>query len=307
LKSCDSFRNCYGPGDDQDYYSGPKGHITVTGGEPFIRDDFLSLLDVFHRNRSEFSFAILTNGTLIDATLAARLGRLQPTFVQVSVEGSRETHDKIRGSGSFDRAIEALKLLKRRRIRTMISFTAHRSNYLEFPRVAELGRKLGVQRVWADRLIPCGSGSELSEQLLTPQETQRFFESMLVERKRMARRWFTRTEVAMHRALQFLVAGTSPYHCTAGDSLITVQPNADLYPCRRMSMRVGNLFDTPLMNLYHNSDLFQKLRDRKQTGEGCENCDFIESCRGGLKCLSFAVTGNPFSADPGCWLARVKA
>ena len=28
---------------------GPRGHITVTGGEPFVRRDFLDLLDVFHR------------------------------------------------------------------------------------------------------------------------------------------------------------------------------------------------------------------------------------------------------------------
>ena len=43
-----------------------RGHITVTGGEPFVRQDFLDLLDVFSANRALFSFAILTNGTFID-------------------------------------------------------------------------------------------------------------------------------------------------------------------------------------------------------------------------------------------------
>ena len=38
----------------------------------------------------------------------------------------------------------------------MISFTAQRSNYREFPEVARLGRQLKINRVWADRLIPEG-------------------------------------------------------------------------------------------------------------------------------------------------------
>ena len=280
------------------------GHITVTGGEPFIRRDFLDLLDVFHGHRHDFSFAVLTNGSLIDRPIATRLSKLRPAFIQVSIEGSRSTHDKIRGTGNFDRTVEALKLLNRRRIRTLISFTAHRANFREFTDVAELGRKLGVWRVWADRLIPCGSGTDLRQNVLTPQETLEFFKIMSAERKKMARRWFCRTEVAMHRALQFLVAGTTPYYCTAGDSLITVQPNGDLLPCRRMPIRVGNLLNTPLEELYYESDILQSLRDRSRVSEGCQGCLHNSRCRGGLKCLSYAVTGDPFVADPGCRLAR---
>jgi radical SAM protein with 4Fe4S-binding SPASM domain len=111
-----------------------------------------------------------------------------------------------------------------------------------------------------------------------------------------------RTEVAMHRALQFLECG-HPYHCTAGDTLITVQPNEDLYPCRRMPIRVGNLLETPLVDLYRKSPLFRDLRNREKVSKGCQGCCFSGLCRGGLKCLSYAVTGDPFRADPGCWLA----
>lgn len=40
------------------------------------------------------------------------------------------------------------------------------------------GRRLRVTRVWADRLIPWGSGLQLREQMLTPEETREFFEIM---------------------------------------------------------------------------------------------------------------------------------
>jgi radical SAM protein with 4Fe4S-binding SPASM domain len=275
-----------------------SGHITVTGGEPFVRRDFLDLLEVFAANRQYFSFAILTNGSLIDTAMARRLRKLGPSFVQVSIEGTRTTHDKIRGSGNLEQTVAALKNLVRERIRTFISFTAHRENFREFSEVARLGRKVRVSRVWADRLIPWGAGSELKENVLTPEETQEFFEIMKKARNQEARRWFGRTEIAMHRALQFLVAGGRPYHCTAGDTLVTVHPNGDLYPCRRMPIPVGNLLETPLTELYFNSDLFHALRNRNLISERCQDCFYSELCRGGLRCLSYAMTGEPFEADP---------
>ncbi|MHB8876134.1 MAG: radical SAM protein [Myxococcaceae bacterium] len=283
----------------------PRGHVTVTGGEPFVRADFLPLLEELASRRDELTFAVLTNGTLIDATLATRLAALRPSFVQVSIEGTAATHDAIRGRGSYQRAVEALGLLVEAKVRTQISFTAQAGNYREFPEVARLGRKLGVARVWADRLIPAGEGRGLSALSLSPQQTRELFELMWAARRAAKQKWFGRTEVSMRRALQFLVGGGRPYHCTAGDTLLTVLPNGDLVPCRRMPIVLGNLTRTPLRQLYEEHPLLQALRDRTKVSAGCEKCSLAPSCRGGLRCLSFAQTGDPFRADPGCWLAGV--
>lgn len=281
------------------------GHINISGGEPFIRKDFLDLLEVFHRNKDRFSFGILTNGTFIDHAMAVRLRKLGPRFVQVSIEGSESTNDKIRGRGTFERTTSALKHLIQEKVHSVISFTAHRDNYHEFPAVARLGVTLGVSRVWSDRLIPWGRGSDLRHQMLTPEETREFFEIMVKTRDE-AQRNFYRTEIAMHRALQFLAGGGRPYHCGAGDTLLTVQSNGDLYPCRRMPIKVGNLLEKPLVELYYENDLFHALRNPNRISEGCNECSFIDKCRGGLKCLSYAVTGDPFQADPGCWRATSR-
>nr|QNO50093.1 PqqA peptide cyclase [Methanosarcinales archaeon ANME-2c ERB4] len=276
-----------------------RGHITVTGGEPFIRHDFMDLLEFFSAQRQRISYAVLTNGSFIDAEMAHRLHDLTPTFVQVSIDGTQATHDRIRGVGDFKRVISAVKHLVRERVPTFISFTAHRANFREFADVANLGMRLRVDRVWADRFIPLGRGLESEYQVLNPDETREFFEIMYRARRKAKRSLFCRTEIAMHRALQFLVAGGIPHHCTAGDTLITVMPNGDLYPCRRMPIRAGNLVETPLIKLYYKSDLFCALR--KRISEGCEGCFYSGLCRGGLRCLSYALTGDPFTTDPGCW------
>lgn len=281
-----------------------RGHVTVTGGEPFVRPDFMDLLDVIAGRVDRFAFAILTNGSLIDATVARHMKRLGPAFVQVSIEGLRQSHDRIRGEGQFDRAVMGIEALVQERIRTLISFTARRDNFREFLDVARLGRQLKVARIWADRMIPWGSGASLSDQILSPEETREFFETMHRAREECVHRWFGRTEIAMHRALEFLVSGDTPYRCAAGDTLITVMPNGDVFPCRRMPVRVGNLLEEPLEGLYYQSDFLRALRDRRRCSEGCEDCCYSALCRGGLKCLSYAVTDDPFKADPGCWLAK---
>ena len=277
------------------------GHITVSGGEPFVREDFFDILEVFRSHKKDFSFSILTNGSLIDRKIAGRLSSLGPRFVQLSLEGKEATHDAIRGKGSYAKTVDAIRHLKKEGLRVLVSFTAHRANYREFGAVAAIGRGLKVDRVWADRLIPTGAGTGMRSQALTPVETREFLEIMKRSCRRSILAPFNRTEVSMKRALQFLFSGERPYRCTAGDSLITIQSNGDLVPCRRMPIVAGNLTEAALADLYNDSEIFKRLRDRSRAQEGCEGCLYSALCGGGLKCLSYAVTGSPFKADPGCW------
>jgi radical SAM protein with 4Fe4S-binding SPASM domain len=251
----------------------------------------------------QISYGILTNGTLINPDTARHLKELRPAFVQVSIEGTRETHDQIRGEGSYQKAIEGIANLTAAGVSAYISFTAYRRNYQDFPDVVRRGRKLGVSRIWADRLIPCGNGASLMDDLLDQEETLAFFK--LMERSRKKKRPFLpdKKDVAMHRALQFLVGGGEPYHCCAGDTLITVLPNGDVLPCRRMPVVVGNIFEKPLKEIYLDDPFLQSLRDKNTICRGCEQCLFNKVCGGGLRCLSQAVNGSPFYADPGCWLS----
>lgn len=283
-----------------------RAHVTVTGGEPFLREDFPLLLERLSGARQFFSFAVLTNGTLLTPGAVRSLGRLRPSFVQVSIDGTRESHDSIRGDMSYDLAVAGVKLLVGAGIPAYLSFTAQRCNYRDFPAVARLGRLLGVARVWSDRMVPCGREHRAEETLLTPDETREFIGLMEEERRRG---WFGLSPVVLHRSLQFTASGISPYRCSAGDTLVTVLPNGDVCPCRRMPIVAGNMLRQPLESLYGNSDLFRRLRDRTLMSTGCESCFYARTCGGGSRCLAWAVHGDPFRADPGCWLAAnaVKA
>jgi radical SAM protein with 4Fe4S-binding SPASM domain len=281
-----------------------RAHINLTGGEPFAHPGFLPLLETLARKRPRLSFAILTNGTLLDAATSAQLARLKPGFVQVSLEGTEPTHDRIRGPGNFARVLGAIRLLQRARVPVLVAFTAHRGNFTEFPAVARLAADLRVRRVWADRFIPEGAGAAAGLQTLSPQETREFIRLLDQAAAEAKRRWFGRTEVARHRALQFLGGSSFPYRCTAGDSLLALLPNGDVLPCRRLPLRAGNLLDAPLHEIYRDAPVLKSLRHPGQAIAGCAPCAFRHTCHGGLKCLAYAIHGDPFRGDPGCWLSE---
>ena len=48
--------------------------------------------------------------------------------IQVSVDGDEKAHDFIRGEGSYEKAVRALKLLDEHGIRHSISFTINQAN-----------------------------------------------------------------------------------------------------------------------------------------------------------------------------------
>lgn len=281
-----------------------RAHITITGGEPFLRGDILDLLDLLAAHRRRFSLAILTSGVLIDERLARYLGFLRPRFVQVSMDSGKETHDRIRGAGNFDQVSAGIRRLVRHHVPTIISFTAHRQNFRDFPQVFKAGLKLGAKLVWADRFIPLGQSEAMRELTLSPAETREFVRLVCATRPgkfSLARR---RTDVACRRALQFLHSGQRPYACTAGSTLLTVMANGDLVPCRRMPMVIGNLLNENLSDLYWRNDRLLALRRRDRVAGGCESCRHHDLCRGGLRCLAYAIYGDTNRADPGCWLAR---
>lgn len=273
-------------------------HITITGGEPFIRDDFIDLLEEFAQSRLLFSYGILSNGLLINDQIIKKLTETKPAFIQFSIEGNKKTHDSIRGKGNYVKTKTILKKLHKAGIRTLISFTAHKQNFKDFKQVAKLAHETNTSRLWADRLIPMGSGEQL--QILSPEETDYFFNIMYKEKKRRRSFSQSKTEIAMHRALQFHKSGGHPYHCTAGESLLTIDANGNLLPCRRMPIKVGNLQDNTIETLYQNSPLLKALRNPLNTSNECDQCLYKNLCRGGLKCLSYTINGNPFTRDPGC-------
>ena len=117
-----------GPGDDHHALM-PRDHVRsrvaegvslgvkefyFTGGEPFIHP---TMLEIIADTLAHGPVTVLTNGTLFSVTRVAALRRLGAAArysleIRVSLDGWRSAdHDRLRGAGSFERALEGLRRL----------------------------------------------------------------------------------------------------------------------------------------------------------------------------------------------------
>ena len=218
--------------------------------------------------------------------------------MQVSLEGDKKINDFIRGKGVYKMVGDAIKSLKKYNVFTSVSFTATKLNYKKFPKVVKYAEKLKVDNVWSDRYIPMGSNED-KDFLMNIDETKEYLNIMKQERCRLKNKKSC-TNVSMNRALQFMPINDFPYSCTAGKSLLTVMENADLVPCRRMPIVVGNLLRDNMYTLYKKSDVLNDLR-QDDIPEDCRECEHSSLCKGGLKCLTYALTGSYKKKDVGCY------
>ncbi len=101
-------------------------HIYMfTGGEPLMRkDDLIKLCEAY----PDCAFLAYTNGTLVDEAFCDELLRVGNMTLALSIEGSEGVTDSRRGCGTHRKVIEAMELLKRKKIIFGISVCYTREN-----------------------------------------------------------------------------------------------------------------------------------------------------------------------------------
>lgn len=279
-----------------------RGHVNITGGEPFIRKDIFEILDFFKANKERFTFGILTNGTYLTEDIVKKLKTYNPRIVQVSLDGNKKIHDEIRGAGSYNEVISALKLLNKYNIKGLVSFTANNKNYKYFSDVVRASIKAKAYKVWSDRLVPIGNGQSEEIETLNPEELKKYLSIMKKEKERFINKIF-KTKVSMERSLQFLNGCGDIYSCSAGDGLVIITENGDVMPCRRLPIIAGNIKNESLKNIYFNSKVMKEVR-KNIIPKGCEKCGFNDTCRGGAKCISYGIYKDYTVGDYGCPLKK---
>jgi len=86
-----------------------KPKIYLGGSEPFIRQDFLMILE--HIKSKDLAISFATNGTLLDPQKIEMLVKLNVEDVKFSIDGQEELHDHIRGKGVFKKVTSAVEEL----------------------------------------------------------------------------------------------------------------------------------------------------------------------------------------------------
>lgn len=278
-----------------------KGTLSITGGEPFIvQDKMFPLLSHIDALQSVHHFDILTNGWFINNEVIEKLKTLTKLRrVQLSLEGATpSTNDEIRGSGSFEKAIDAIRLLKQNNFQVAVMMTISSFNKGEIDPLIDLLAEEDVDTFSAERFIPEGKGSALEQNFLGLDQLREIFTEIY---KRALKQ--KKPRVLLYRPLFALLNGDDPTvgaMCSVGTNALTIMHDGTIYPCRRLPIPIGNALTDSFYKIWYTSDLLWNIRQASNLKGKCSGCDLIPVCRG-CRAMAYSVTGDYLAEDPQCW------
>lgn len=276
-------------------------HLTYSGGEPFMREDFLELA-VFSANLGFDSVSVATNGAFIDRGKAAQLA-LPNLAIQVSVDGdSAAVHDRARGvPGSFDGALRALRVLSEQGAKARACTTVTTLNVDRVPQVIELMEGIGVSSFRFQGMLPGGRGKgNAAEIMLSPERMKRLMEYLVSRNLDPGGLSFTLGEPPGGE-VDFEASGA----CSAGYATCSITPDGTVVPCTYFWGTNGeNVRAHSFQWIWDNSavlNYFRTIRLSEITGK-CRQCAWFMRCHGGCRAETY-LAGDLFGSNRNCWVA----
>ena len=277
------------------------GTLSITGGEPFVvMDKLFPLLKHINALEKINYFDVLTNGSLFDEAILSKLKEFKKLRrVQVSFEsGNQKLNDQIRGNGSFEKTLSAIRLLKKNDFQVAVMMTLSNINKNEIEPLIEVLKKEGVDTFSAERFIPEGAGAELKDELLTADEVREVFQriySIAMKEDKI--------RILLYRPLFALLNGNDPTVgalCSVGNNALTIMHDGTIYPCRRLPIPIGNALTDSFYKVWYTSEVLWNVRNHNNLKGKCPDCDLIPVCRG-CRAMAYALTGDYLAEDPQCW------
>ena len=308
--------------------SGSRRHLEVDffGGEPLINWEVCKEIVAYGRELEKkydkiFNFTLTTNGVLIDDDVIDFTNREMGNVV-LSLDGRRETHDRMRhsktGEGTYDAIIGNFKDLVRSRLAAGSdplagsteyymrgTYTAYNKDFAaDVLAMADLGfRETSIEPVVADPSAPYALHEEDLPQLF--EEYEKLALEMLAREERGEGFSFYHYTVDLEGGpcIYKRVSG-----CGVATEYLAVTPSGDLYPCHQFvgddDMIVGNIYD----GITH-PETVSIFADGNNiyTRDKCAGCWARLYCAGGCAANNFHSNGDINKVyEFGCRLHRKR-
>ena len=294
--------------------------LLFSGGEPCLRPD-LEVLMAYAKAKG-LRVVLSTNGTLITSERARRFADVGLSYVGVSLDGLKETHDSFRGvAGAFERALEGIRNAKASGVKVGLRMTISRGNWKDIPAVFDLMKRERVDRACFYHLVYAGRGSALIGEDLSHEECRAAVRTIMDETKV----WFAaggRPEILTvdnHADGPFVyleLLKEDPAHAaevlellkmnrgnSSGDGIGCVSWDGEVYADQFWRHRsFGNVRSRKFSEIWQGDEL-RPLKDKRLHVKGrCADCRWLDVCGGNFRVRAEAATGDVWAPDPACYL-----
>ncbi len=280
--------------------------VSLMGGEPFLRNDWPQVAQCITDLGMNLNF--VTNGILIDKYIDD-IAKYNPKVVGISLDGTEQTHDRIRGkSGAFKKANNSIDLLIDRGIQATAITTVSKINFKDLHALKDVIYKKGCN--WQIQVaMPFGNFDK--RHLLTKEEY--YAVALFISSQRIKTSFDNLPVIGAHcfGYNSKILPGCHGWKgCTAGISSIGITSDGGIVGCLSMGNDCfieGNVRDAPLKDIWQNPDNFKYNRQfiKNSLGPNCKDCKHGEKCRGGCNSVSYILT-KKFHNNPYCFYTIEK-
>ena len=266
-------------------------HLIFTGGEPFLRKDFLDIAD--HARQRRFGVYVFSNGTLITEALANRIRDLD-IYVRLSLYGaSAEAHAKVTGvADSFDKTVAAIRWLVDRGVHVEVGTVAMKSTFKELDSIQSFCNELGVAD-WYTSFVLFPTDTNLPQPLQYRVSDDEF------------------RQVIHHYPKDFRERKDCDVNllpmCGAGIFGCTISASGDVFPCVQLRFTAGNLRHKSFSTIWGASPILQRIRSLTWDDfPQCRDCHLLFNC---MRCAGLAYQEHGDICLPSleaCRLARIS-
>jgi radical SAM/SPASM domain protein of ACGX system len=279
-------------------------YFYLTGGDPILHKDFWKVLELFRTKKIDFS--ILGNPFLLTQETCEKLSRYGCKKYQLSLDGLKTTHDRIRKQGSFDTTLEKIPLINEAGMTSVVMATVSGTNIHEIPALIDLAVQHKVDVFAFARYCPTSLEKSVN---ISPEEYRTLLEACWkkFETYQDSETIFNLKDHLWTLFLYDKGLFTIPAElregaiydgCNCGISHVTIQPDGSVSACRRMESFIGNAFTDSLYDIFLNKKMdAYRSYDRF---EKCSKCELLRFCRG-CPAVACGSTHNFYSPDPQCW------
>lgn len=284
-------------------------HITFTGGEPLLHPNLLEIINYSHD--LGLHTTITSNGSLLTEGFLNKIKNKTLLSFAISVDGNEKTHDKIRGQGTFQKALDAIRLCFKQKVSVSSTTTVSKINYDELEQIIPILIKSGCQSIFFQRMRGIGKGLELSNLCLNQDENKDVTYKILSLRDQYSNNacliaykdpFLNIIDEQFKNSMKDYSQKSIVGGCRAGISYLFVTTQGDVLPCPFLRISIGNINDIHIEKIWINSELLLQFRNKNNYAK-CRTCDNWNKCRG-CRAEAYIQNNDLFSDDPGCWVTH---
>lgn len=278
--------------------------LFIAGVEPLLRPDILELTG--YAAELGLPLYLKTNGWLLDDRVADRLAS-QGVKVIVGMSGTEEVQERIRGKGSYQRALEAARRCAERGNLLGLSVWLTRFTVDQLPELIEMALSVGAREFSLADYIPQGKTQEIYKKLApSPEEYEHVLHQVYRFYKDLHDRIiiFPYTIFARRIMKSYEPQAELTKACSLHDWL-EIAEDGKVFPCRSMGLLAGDLRVHSLKEIWEQmqqgavGELIRQLYQPENIRGKCGRCEYFSIC-GGCRARAFAYTGDRFASDPAC-------